>query len=72
MDYIYQALLAEDSNVIFFKNILETLKNSENNQRNYIIYFIKQIFMYIVNKDTEIILFWVSAHSGILGNRGCE
>ncbi|KYN09116.1 hypothetical protein ALC57_18747 [Trachymyrmex cornetzi] len=45
-----------------------SLSNSNSIQRNYLIYFIKQAYIDVTKRGTEITLFWVPAHCGIPGN----
>ncbi|KYN28370.1 hypothetical protein ALC57_02209 [Trachymyrmex cornetzi] len=47
---------------------LRALSNSNSIQRNYLIYFIKQAYIDVTKRGTEITLFWVPAHCGIPGN----
>ncbi|KYN29951.1 hypothetical protein ALC57_00589 [Trachymyrmex cornetzi] len=56
--------------IIFFdsESALEVLSNSNSIQRNYLIYFIKQAYIDVIKRGTEITLFWVPAHCGIPGN----
>ncbi|XP_018366239.1 PREDICTED: uncharacterized protein LOC108763265 [Trachymyrmex cornetzi] len=73
---IYQAVLAAGDLqltkcVIFSdsESALEALSNFNSIlQRNYLIYFIKQAYIDVTKRGTEITLFWVPAHCGIPGN----
>ncbi|KYQ56635.1 hypothetical protein ALC60_04432 [Trachymyrmex zeteki] len=72
---IYQAVLAAGdlqlSKCVIFsdsESALEALRNSNSTQRNYLIYYIKQAYIEVTKRGTEIVLFWVPAHCGIPGN----
>jgi len=51
------------------KSVLEALASLLFPNKNYLIHYIKKSWLNCTLKDTELYIFWIPAHKGILGNK---